>query len=311
MTTQMQRRYAICWLYEMGVSMNRLGELFYGRRHHVNVLGILQRAGIKTRPHGRAFKYRCDPTAFDVMTPEAMYWLGFIFADGHISRTKYSRVLELCLSRVDIRHIEKLREFLKSDYPIKPGTRTNTQFKVGDRQLTERLLFLGLGRESLMRIPSARMVASRDFWRGVVDGDGTICLRRNTACVGVVGGLTVVNGFATWAREICPRIDAQVVPSKESIGFYSFHTEGHTAVEVITALYGEASVALDRKAALAAIATRLPKTYIRRRFTLEEDAMIHNAAASMRRGAFAEVGRRIGLGTSNVWQRAHHLGLVS
>jgi len=241
------------------------------------------------------------------MTPEALYWLGFLFADGHISK---SNTLELCLSRTDIGHIEKFRAFLKSDYPIKFGTRRNTVLKIGTPGVVERARVLGLGARSLMRVPSSEMAQSRDFWRGAVDGDGTLYLRRNTISLTLIGGKAMVQAFASWAQLHCPRLRSVVAEKRHVPGLFTFSTEGKTAQELVALLYDGATVALDRKANLAAQAGAL-ELKAKRPFEQIEDVWVRLAAGMKVRGAFAHVARVLNRPTERVYQRAKCLGFLS
>jgi predicted transcriptional regulator len=46
----------------------------------------------------------------DILTPEALYWIGFLYADGHIEKEP-RKVITLTLGEVDIEHLNKFRMF--------------------------------------------------------------------------------------------------------------------------------------------------------------------------------------------------------
>ena len=72
----------------------------------------------------------------------------------------------------DLQHIVKLRSFLGSTHKICVGSKTHAsyQFHVASIQLFRRLCSLGRC-EGLI---SPELVISRHFWRGLVDGDGSL-----------------------------------------------------------------------------------------------------------------------------------------
>ena len=57
--------------------------------------------------------------AFDIVTNDAAYWIGFLFADGSvIKQQKGAPQVQLRLSEVDRGHLEKFRHFLDSTHAI-------------------------------------------------------------------------------------------------------------------------------------------------------------------------------------------------
>ena len=79
---------------------------------------IVLGSGGSTRPLGRVQRpLRHD--AFDVLTPEASYWLGMMFTDGTIGhRTDGQDNIALGLKACDRGHLVKFRDFLGSDHAI-------------------------------------------------------------------------------------------------------------------------------------------------------------------------------------------------
>ena len=60
--------------------------------------------------------YTCNENAFEkIDNHEAAYWLGFLAADGNIT----DRSLNVNLAAKDEAHLYKLRQFLKSNHPIR------------------------------------------------------------------------------------------------------------------------------------------------------------------------------------------------
>jgi hypothetical protein len=87
--------------------------------------------------------------------------------------------VQLRLSEIDRGHVEKFRQFLSSTHAVTvspPGnfggyqSRASVCYTVSSRRLGERLLELGRYEGQI----AAELVGSRHFWRGVVDGDGSI-----------------------------------------------------------------------------------------------------------------------------------------
>lgn len=75
-----------------------------------SIRGLVMRRGVH-----RKIVHTLRHDAFDTLTPEGLYWIGFIFADGSISmRQGYLPTLSVNLAERDREHLVALREFLGS-----------------------------------------------------------------------------------------------------------------------------------------------------------------------------------------------------
>jgi hypothetical protein len=93
-------------------------------------------------------------------------------------------------------------------------------------------------------LASAEMAESRDFWRGVVDGDGTVILdgaqRPNLR---LNGNYELLAQFAQYCRQWVP---TNASPRPHST-IYRVSLAGEYAVRMIRQLYIQGDTALDRK----------------------------------------------------------------
>ena len=63
-------------------------------------------------------KYNCNYDYFkEIDTEDKSYWLGFLYADGSIHKTKHT--IDLVLSINEKEHLYKFNNYLESTYPIK------------------------------------------------------------------------------------------------------------------------------------------------------------------------------------------------
>lgn len=124
---------------------------------------------------------RCDDKVFDnIDTEEKAYWLGFLYADGSVYKTK----LELTLKESDYKHIKKFHSFMKSENNIsliyiKKFDKYAYRTQVGSSHLIETLNKKGCyNKKSLTKtFPSYDIVPKnlmRHFLRGYIDGNGYI-----------------------------------------------------------------------------------------------------------------------------------------
>lgn len=103
----------------------------------------------------------------------------------------------LVLKKSDQDHVRAFLDFLGcSDRPLCPANDgRGVRVSIGSAALANRLRDLGVfpGRSDLPRA-ATRFVASRDFWRGVIDGDGSLKLAGETAMpsIEVVGAPALI-----------------------------------------------------------------------------------------------------------------------
>jgi len=199
-------------------------------------------------PQGRPRVYALDETAFDKLTPECLYWLGFIFADGCV----YEDRLIVCLASVDVGHLKKLRDFLKSDYPIRHTNSVSSFNKDStfvwlsprSRHIANLLRGRGIVAKRT-RFPPPELAESRDFWRGAVDGDGWLGVSDHHAYVGLSGQAILLEQFQDFLRETQITDSLRYTPTES--GVYRIQTTDRVAESIIRTLYSNAIVALDRK----------------------------------------------------------------
>jgi DNA-directed RNA polymerase subunit RPC12/RpoP len=126
----------------------------------------------------RNLKYHFNEHAFDILTPQAAYWLGFIYADGYIQSRH--NALVLTLKATDKSLLEAFRAFLHSDHPIIDSPyfdgRIKSVFIVRSPHLIIRLAELGVYQKKsfTIKFPDLPRELQSDFIRGYFDGDGCL-----------------------------------------------------------------------------------------------------------------------------------------
>ena len=153
-------------------------------------------------------KCRLNENCFDNMnTEEQFYWLGFMYADGNIS--KEGNRVEMRLSLKDKDHLEKFRKFLQLTTEIRIGETNGIKFchlSVRNKHLWNILNKLGcVPQKSLtLTFPNLNLFKNTEnilhFIRGYVDGDGCLTifkdgdkLRTRLTMVGTESFLNSIN----------------------------------------------------------------------------------------------------------------------
>ena len=130
---------------------------------------------------------RLNESCFDSMdSEEQFYWLGFLYADGNISKEGYR--IEMRLSIKDIAHLEKFRSFLQLTTKIRTGECNGNGFchlSVRNKHLWNKLNSLGCvpNKSLILTFPKLQLFTKKEyvlhFIRGYVDGDGCLSLSKD------------------------------------------------------------------------------------------------------------------------------------
>lgn len=134
-------------------------------------------------------KYTYNKDYFTTIdTPEKAYWLGFLYADGCITRfykgeQLRSMSLELTLKSEDKKHLEKFRDALGANVPIQDRIIAKkyaaNRIVINNTKMCNDLIKLGcIPKKSLtLTFPTEQQVPSTyisHFIRGYFDGDGCV-----------------------------------------------------------------------------------------------------------------------------------------
>lgn len=119
----------------------------------------------------------------NIDTEEKAYWFGFIFADGCISVSLTGQhTLQIKLKAGESSFLERFREFIETDRPVKFGKSENKFGKVefcyliiSSKKLVNDLVKNGLQfrKSNIAIFPNIEEVFVRHFIRGYFDGDGS------------------------------------------------------------------------------------------------------------------------------------------
>lgn len=127
-------------------------------------------------------KHNLDENYFkEIDSEEKAYWLGFIWADGGLSKTAkrcsdYNR-LTLAQHESRIAHLEKFRKAINTNYAIKPQPKNIVSIDINSIPFCNNLIKLGYGKkEHRTNIPKMPKQLISHFIRGYFDGDGCLSI---------------------------------------------------------------------------------------------------------------------------------------
>jgi hypothetical protein len=235
-------------LYESGFTTHDLS-LRFGRSKGTINKAIRDAGGcLRTNPE-TSRKHSIRLEAFNSDTSERNYWLGFLAADGNVTKDRFT----LALSTKDIIHLEKFRDFLGSSHPIStrfqsyPGRKETSisRISIVSKQMASDLKDFGIiENKSLTFAPVEEMRFDSDFWRGMVDGDGNIHIdKRGYLHLQLCGSLSCIEMFESWCKSL---VNTRATIRQDK-SIWNFRVGGNPAVSIASALYDDAPVYLDRK----------------------------------------------------------------
>lgn len=196
--------------------------------------------------------------AFSVINDDACYWAGFLMADGCVSQGKHSQSIILVLKEKDVEHIELFRQFIGAENPIgyvNSHGSLQRRLSVTSDAICDDLAVYGVVPRKTYTAKAADFVANnKHFWRGMVDGDGSIMIGsrpdRGTHefKLSLCGTRDIIDQFVAFTRTIYPH-KANAVRGKGK--GWQMCISGVAAQAVIKHLYSGCTYFLRRKMIMA------------------------------------------------------------
>lgn len=268
----------------------------------------VRRSGWHLLPSGprkpRRRIHTLNEAAFDVPTPEACYWVGFLSADAGIGD---DGSIALGLGIEDKGQLYAFRNFLGSSHKITEfiskgfGTENPAcRFQVGSKRLAAALAGYGVVPRKTCREKVIGLEGSRDFWRGCIDGDGHIGLRapkyHGSPHISLCGGPELMEQFRTFTKQVSPSWDGV---SRWDRGTWVTCVCGIHAARLARSLYDGAEVYLPRKCDVAKVAMAFTLRRKEKRasstFSVEYLVGLHDEL-----GSWAKVARHLGMSSGNL-----------
>lgn len=204
--------------------------------------------------------------SFDLNRPEFAYFFGLAQTDGHLdgSATTKGRLL-INLAKRDEAVLYELVKILPVRATItRRSSVTNfsnsipfesTALGVFDRRLRAELMDLGLpaGAKSLIVAPPFPPFSERDYWRGVIDGDGSLGITaKGYAFLSLVtSSEAMAAGFIAFAAGLTG-VTRQTSRNKRD-GVYNIAFFNEDARKLVSVLYYPDALAIPRKVAAAVV----------------------------------------------------------
>ena len=201
-----------------------------------------------------ASKHHLNLEAFaEPLSPEARYWIGFLLADGCIYNKRGLATIVLSLKAADAGHIRKFARFvgaceesvLEYDYINNLGRDHLAILQFTGKELVPQLAKYGVvPRKTKTASVPPSLAHDQDFWRGLVDGDGSVGKTKGYNQIQFSGTLALVEGF----RDVCQAITGFRPGCTPNSSIFQSALCSPKADKLLHWLYYPGAVALERKA---------------------------------------------------------------
>lgn len=183
-------------------------------------------------------------------TEEKAYWLGFLYADGSVG-SKEDKI-ELGLSKKDLKHIEKFRNFMNITNKI--SYRKNTKsYRISFRSIKCKQDLINKGcvpkKSLILKFPNENQVPKeliKHFIRGYFDGDGWFTNTEKCFQIGIIGTENFIKGFLDTVENINKENKIFKVHRENGAKRYMFGSY-NDVLNFLNWIYKDSKIYLDRK----------------------------------------------------------------
>ena len=197
-------------------------------------------------------------TKFNIIdTEEKAYWLGFIYADGYLSK---NGTLSIALNSKDVNHLKKFAQFMECDESYiknKVQKYNNTEYfsvrlDLSHQQLAQDLQKLGIHAAKSLDLvfPSVDIVPiylQNHFIRGYFDGDGCV-MTKETSSQKLQVSLAGTESFLKSIQECSKTTDKNLIKHKCSKHpIYYLRLKILSSIKFLSYLYTNSTIYLERK----------------------------------------------------------------
>lgn len=207
---------------------------------------------IKTRKENRfSMGFTINLNAFkDTKESEAAYFYGWLLTDGNLRETKYGHNVTIELSLKDIEILEYLQSYIANGNIIRVRDRLDKRtgntysmcsYAFQYEPITKRLIEFGLApRKSLKEECPKEFLYNRDFWRGVLEGDGYLSKLSGCTKMQICGSEILCNQWFEYCKSVVPDMHMTVSSydkSEEKKLYYAYSGRFEECKAVLDSLY--------------------------------------------------------------------------
>ena len=220
-----------------------------GARFIIHNIAEISRGGGRFCSHSCASrKYSLNQDYFkEINTEEKAYILGFIYADGCVSKKGYELIIKL--NNKDRILLEKIRNEMDSNQPINYVKNKNQSIlRISSKKICLDLLNNGVMPAKTFKIefPSLNLNLVRHFIRGYFDGDGCITKIKNRNSFNIVI-FTASENFMSKMVNILDKYGIKNGVYKRDSGYAIQFSKKDSVIKFGKLIYEDSNIYLERK----------------------------------------------------------------
>lgn len=237
----------IVWMYETGSTLKEICTLFEVSRESIAKI-LRKNSVIIQNGNTRIAERGVKADFFEQDNEQAAYFYGFLLADGNIAD---SGKVSICLQSDDSHILESFKSELNLSSAVRHNVRKTgerySQLCFTNKRIAESLNNLGMfPRKSLSEKAPEKYLNNKHFWRGVIDGDGSISdVPKSTARFYLCGSKEMCKQFLEYCKTIEPSLKCNVNLSAGEL--YRVTFSGVKASKLLQELYSDCQFSLLRK----------------------------------------------------------------
>jgi hypothetical protein len=148
----------------------------------------------------------------DVNEKECAYFYGWLLTDGCLKKTKYAHNVSIEIGLKDVAILESLQSYIANGNTVRVrhrfDKRTDKTYSMCSyafqyEPITSRLMSLGLSeRKSTKELCPGVFLYNRDFWRGVLEGDGYLSKLGSGTKMQICGSVELCNQWFDYCKSV-------------------------------------------------------------------------------------------------------------
>jgi hypothetical protein len=238
--------------YQQWISISKISKTYSIDRKRI--VRILKENGIVDHQN---YRFDFDRNIFKNIDNEVKaYWLGFLYADGSVYKSKdnISHHLTLKLSSKDIDHLYEFKKNFNFPQEIKLRKEygfnkefESARIRICSKEIVNDLISHGCfpNKTFTLVFPKLNEDMLNHFMRGYFDGDGSISISNNNKQITILGNYDFLKKYQNYLMEYC-NINETKIGKKNKI--YYLHYGGNMQIDRIKKfLYKNSTVYLKRK----------------------------------------------------------------
>ena len=228
----------IIYKYENGWAISTVARLFHMHNTRIKEHLLKNNVPIRARRYRNLQNSRVGwDESFSVDTPSSLYWAGFLMADGSIVKLKGESAVRCDISCKDEKHVIALSKFVGRGEPKRSKNRQYEliKWRVYSRRIADDLARWGiLPRKGQTEdaTPKGSARTSVDFWRGIIDGDGSITKSGKTPQVRLVSRRGITEAYVEFLEN---ELSRKIYKRKDRLRIFDYGKNGATRVIVDSA----------------------------------------------------------------------------